>query len=95
MQDTAARLALERGVLEELYSSCGGEGWYRFTGNWLSAAPVGQWWGITVDSLGFVKEIISYHNLTGKYRLAVNCCDTYLPYLKKCGARAVAAATAC
>ena len=67
MQVTAARLALERGVLEELYTSCGGEGWER-KGNWLSEAPVGQWERITVDSQGFVETIGLWHyNLTGNY----------------------------
>ena len=86
----------ELGVLEELYSSCGGEGWNRLKDNWLSAASVRHWAGITVDSQGFVEEIFFYdNNFTGKYGGAVNCCDTCLPYLKKCGARAVAAASTC
>ena len=43
----------DRAVLVELYRATGGASWKDST-NWLSAAPIGEWYGVATDSSGRV-----------------------------------------
>ena len=45
-----------RAGLEALYGSAGGDGWTNSEG-WLTDAAIGEWHGVTADSLGQVTEI--------------------------------------
>ena len=48
--------SLDREALEALYNATGGANWTNNT-NWLTNAPVGQWYGVTTDSEGRVTEL--------------------------------------
>ena len=52
--------------LEELYSSAGGDRWYKRT-NWCSDKPLDQWYGVTLDKDGQLIGLnLSDNNLTGR-----------------------------
>ena len=56
----------DREALVVLYHATGGANWYS-NDNWLSAAPVGQWYGVTTDSVGRVIGVsLSFNNLSGE-----------------------------
>ena len=46
----------DREALEALYNATGGANWTNKT-NWLTNAPVGQWYGVTTDGSGRVTEL--------------------------------------
>ena len=46
----------DREALVALYNATGGPNW-RNNHNWLSNAPLGQWYGVTTDSSGRVTEL--------------------------------------
>ena len=46
----------DKGVLVALYNATGGASWTNNT-NWLSSAPIGQWYGVTTDESGRVIEL--------------------------------------
>ena len=46
----------DRAALEALYNATGGANWTNNT-NWLTNAPVGQWYGVTTDGNGWVTEL--------------------------------------
>ena len=46
----------DRAVLVELYEAAGGPNW-TFSGNWLTDAPLGDWYGVGVNSAGRVVGI--------------------------------------
>ena len=46
--DSASNPA-DRAVLEALYRATDGANW-RFNDNWMGSAPIGQWWGVEVES---------------------------------------------
>ena len=57
---------LDREVLEIFYRSTGGDNWDDNT-NWLSARPIGEWHGVTVDAAGRVTELwLSWNGLRGE-----------------------------
>ena len=45
-----------RAALETLYGSAGGDGWTNSEG-WLTDAAIGEWHGVTADSLGRIVEV--------------------------------------
>lgn len=51
----------DRQVLEALYYTTGGANW-RDNSNWLSSAPLGEWYGVTTDADGRVTELALYDN---------------------------------
>ena len=51
----------DRGVLVALYNATGGASWMNNT-NWLSSAPLGQWYGVTTDESGRVIELVLGEN---------------------------------
>ena len=56
---------LERAVLGILYEATGGDDWTQ-NDNWLSAAPLGEWYGVTVGADGWVAELrLPNNNLSG------------------------------
>ena len=56
---------LERAVLGILYEATGGDDWTR-NDNWLSAAPLGEWYGVTVAADGRVIDLLlPSNNLSG------------------------------
>ena len=62
-QGQSASLALEvtvrpseRAVLELFYEATGGENWIR-ADNWLTNAPLGEWYGVTVNDEGAVVSL--------------------------------------
>jgi hypothetical protein len=58
-------MAGNRDVLETFYRASGGTKW-RNSSNWLSAAPLSKWHGLTVDSEGAVEGIqLQENNLAG------------------------------
>ncbi len=57
--------SLERAVLGALYQATGGGDWTR-NDNWLSAAPIGEWYGVTVGADGRVTRLrLATNSLTG------------------------------
>ena len=55
----------ERGALVSLYRSTGGAQWVNGT-NWLTDAPLGDWYGVTVDQMGHVVRLeLDSNNLAG------------------------------
>ena len=46
----------DRTALEALYSSAGGDGWTN-SGGWLTDVAIGDWHGVTTDSLGRIVEV--------------------------------------
>ena len=65
--DTAPEGSVEsdRASLEALYDATGGAGWTDST-NWKTAAPLGEWHGVTTDADGRVTGVELYDNeLTG------------------------------
>ena len=56
----------QRAILEEFYESTGGDGWQR-RDNWLTDAPLGEWWGVGTDPDGRVTYVsLSRNGLTGR-----------------------------
>ncbi len=53
--------ASDRRILEAFYEAAGGPSWRR-SDNWLSDAPIGDWYGITTDPQGRVQRIELYQN---------------------------------
>ena len=51
----------DRAALVALYEATNGPGWYR-QDNWLTNAPVNEWYGVTVDSTARVVEIRLWRN---------------------------------
>ena len=49
-------LEVERAALEALYEATGGVNWTDNI-NWLSDAPVGEWYGVTTDDSGRVTKL--------------------------------------
>ena len=57
---------ITRAALRALYNATDGANWTRNT-NWLSDAPIGQWYGVRTDSGGLVTRLdLSYNRLTGE-----------------------------
>ena len=56
----------DRRALVALYNATDGENW-KHSISWLSDAPIGEWYGVTVDTGGKVVALdLSYNNLNGK-----------------------------
>ena len=63
---TIVKHATDRDALVALYNATDGDNWYDNT-NWLSDAPLGQWYGVTTDSDGRVTRVsLHVNNLSGK-----------------------------
>ena len=57
--------ASDRVALEALFKSCGGVDWASKEG-WMTDAPLGEWYGVTVDAEGRVIKLdLHYNNLAG------------------------------
>ncbi len=56
IQDPGTVATTDREVLEALYHATGGPNWTNST-NWLSAAPLGQWFGIVTDGNNRVTQL--------------------------------------
>ena len=55
----------DRAALVALYEATGGPNWL-YTGNWLTDAPLGEWWGVIPNRVGRVTELIlGGNNLSG------------------------------
>ena len=66
---TTSTPATDRAGLVALYHATGGPNWTN-KHNWLSNAPLGQWYGVTTDSGGRVTELHLHENeLTGRIPL--------------------------
>ena len=62
---TIVKHATDRDALVALYNATDGDNWYDNT-NWLSDAPLGQWYGVTTDSDGRVTRVsLHVNNLSG------------------------------
>ena len=52
-------------VLGRLHESAGGAGWTRSDG-WLAGQPLGSWYGVVTDTIGYVRELdLSRNGLVG------------------------------
>ena len=79
--DDEHRLAVERNVLMAFYRDLDGDHWFRHD-NWCSEKPVGEWFGITTDTNGFVTQIDfggTSNNLAGTIPESLS----YLTYLER------------
>ena len=69
--ETTPTLESDRDVLVEFYKATDGPNWIDNT-NWLSDAPIGEWYGVTADENGRVIELVlegtlfNRHGLRGK-----------------------------
>ena len=52
----------EREVLEAFYEALGGPNWYN-NDNWLTDAPLGEWYGVATDAAGHVAQLFLSSNL--------------------------------
>lgn len=55
------QLEAERDALMDFYNATGGDNWDNNT-NWGSEKPVGEWYGVSVDGMGYVTELVFYGN---------------------------------
>ena len=56
----------DRAALTALYEATNGAGW-KNSNNWLSDAPLAQWYGVEVDALGRITELrLESNNLEGR-----------------------------
>ena len=63
----AAPVDTNRDALVALYNATGGTGWTN-RANWLSASPIGDWYGVTTDAAGRVTSLnLGNNNLTGSF----------------------------
>ena len=53
--------ASDRAVLIAFYKATGGPTWVN-SDNWLSAAPMGEWYGVRTDDNGRVTRLVIYNN---------------------------------
>ena len=60
-QESSATPAPDRAALTALYEATGGDSWTR-NDNWLSEAPLDQWFGITANDADEVSEVNLYSN---------------------------------
>ncbi len=68
----------ERSDLATLYEAMGGPSWTN-SNNWLTNAPLDDWYGIAVDSAGRVTQIdLNRNNLSGEVPPEIR----YFPYLR-------------
>ena len=54
-------VAEQMSVLTALYDGTDGDNWYDNT-NWLSDAPLGEWYGVATDSDGYITRLMLYEN---------------------------------
>ena len=65
LNDQVSCAPRDRAALEDLYHATGGPGWTNRT-NWLSARPLEEWYGVTVDNNGCVTNLdLSNNRLAG------------------------------
>ena len=65
LNDRVSCATRDRTALEAFFHATGGTGWTDRT-NWLSARPLSEWHGVTVDNNGCVTHMdLSYNQLTG------------------------------
>ena len=62
IHDPGTEPMTDREVLEVLYHATGGPGWTNHT-NWLSDAPLSEWYGVETDSSGRVTKLDLSHNV--------------------------------
>ncbi|MCY4437936.1 MAG: PQQ-dependent sugar dehydrogenase [Chloroflexi bacterium] len=61
-----AEVPRDREALVALFNATNGENW-KYSGKWLSSAPVGEWHGVTVDARGHVIELrLQRNQLSGE-----------------------------
>ena len=66
IHDTGTVPMTDREVLEALYHATGGPDWINRT-NWLSTAPLSEWFGVVTDGNGRVKRLsLGYNRLSGE-----------------------------
>ena len=64
-------VASDRAALEALYDATGGAGWTN-SASWTTAAPLGDWYGVTTDASGRVTELrLGENGLTGSIPTAL------------------------
>ena len=51
----------DRVALEQLFKATGGTGWIN-SSNWMTAAPLDEWFGVTTDAEGRVTELLLHQN---------------------------------
>ena len=61
IHEPGAEGVTDREVLDVLYHATGGPQWLH-QANWLSAAPLSEWHGVTTDGSGRVTELDLWHN---------------------------------
>ena len=65
LNDEIGCASRDRAALEAFYHATGGGGWTNRT-NWLSASPLSEWYGVTVDDTGCVTHLdLSNNQLAG------------------------------
>ena len=63
--DGSGSVGADRAVLVALYEATGGANWKDNT-NWLSEAPLDEWYGVTTDEEGWVWRLnLDWNELTG------------------------------
>ena len=75
--EVAVRLpGSDRAALEALYRATGGDDWTNNT-NWLSDAPIGEWYGVDATTDGRVDNLsLDANNLTAHIPAAIGLLDT-------------------
>ena len=75
--EAAVRLpGSDRAALEAFYHAMGGEDW-RHNTNWLSDAPLGEWYGVEAQHSGRVDNLrLRNNNLTGQIPAAIGLLDS-------------------
>ncbi|MDE2943912.1 MAG: M66 family metalloprotease [Gemmatimonadota bacterium] len=66
LQITATANNPDRAALGAFYEATGGSGWEN-NENWLTDAPLGEWYGVTTDTNGRVVEmVLGFNDLSGR-----------------------------
>ena len=70
---TEKQRAVERRALQDLFADTGGkEGHWLRTDNWCSSRPLSEWFGVRLDTRGFVCELkLARNGLCGPFPLSV------------------------
>ena len=70
----------DRAALEAFYHALGGDDWTDNT-NWLSDAPLGEWYGVEVDESGRVRYLeLQDNNVSGRIPAAIGLLDTLFSF---------------
>ena len=73
--DCFAQEDVDRKALVAFYHATGGDNW-KVNTNWLTDAPLGEWYGVGTMGAGYVDMLVPFPGLYGVWRRCAGCVDT-------------------